>query len=645
MEQPITQKRTSGAEARVSIGFGGTAEAVPLRIVFCGSRRGGTNPGRAVAVVLLLWLAGAGSAAGQGQAPAAFDFTAMPSSFPRFYDVYKMREVPGPNLENSAAVAQAARGGTLRLSLEQMLGAVVENNLGLAAARYNLSMAETDILRARSGQAPRGTNGAPIPAGLFAGAIGAGLNTGGFQGGPRTGGGEGNISGNARIVQISPRGTYDPRLSINFSVDTETSPLNSTRVSGVATPTSHTTAVQMFYSQAFTTGTSFSLNWNMQRGSTTQLNQLFNPSFSGRMNFAVNQRLWNGFGYAVTRRFEHVAENNTRLSREAFRQQAIATLANAQNLYWDLVASREQVRAAEQALAVAERLRDDNAKQVQIGTLAPLDVVAAEAEVAARRRDLIAAQTNEQLREVQLKNVMVKSLDSDLGAARIETTDSLPDPQHSDIPGQEEALATAMRNRPEIARAEGGIMNQKIVTEFTKNNLKPSLNVFAQYINVSRAGFLSGSFGQIGRFEFPEFAFGVTLTIPILNRSAQADDVRAKLELRQSETMLQRTRNQIRLEVRNALIGLMQAQAQVAAARKALDLSRRTLDAEERKLQAGISTPYNVIQVQRDFEQAQFAEVAARANYAKARVALDQVTGEMLEKHGIPLDRVIRGQS
>jgi len=596
------------------------------------------------AAVIGLGLTWAVSATAQFTDAAGFSFSESPPAFPRLYKMYQMREVPGPNLENSAELAQAARGGTLQLSLAELLKAVIENNLALAAARYNLSMAETDLLRARSGQAPRGTAGAPIPAGLFAGAIGAGLNEGGFQGGPRGPGGEG-VSGNARIVQISPRGSYDPRLNMNFSIDTETSPLNSTRVSGVATPTSHTTAFQMFYSQAFPTGTSFSLNWNIQRGSTTELNQRFNPSFSGRLNFAINQRLMNGFGYSVTKRFERVAENNSRLSREAFRQQAILALTNAQNLYWDLVAAREQVRAAEQTLMVAERLRDENAKQSEIGTLAPLDVIAAEAEVAARRRDLIAAQTNEQLREVQLKSVMSKSLDSDLGSARIETTDNLPDPQDADIPSQDEAQETAMRNRPEIHRAEGGIVNQQIVTQFTKNNLKPSLNVFAQYVGASRFGDLGGAFGQIGRFEFPEYAFGITLTIPLLNRSAQADDVRAKLELRQSETELQRTRNLIRLEVRNALIGVMQARAQAEAARKALDLSRQTLDAERRKLQAGISIPYNVIQMQRDFEQAQSAEVAARANYAKARVALDQVTGVTLERHGIPLDNAINGRS
>jgi outer membrane protein TolC len=550
-------------------------------------------------------------------------------------------------LENSPALAQRVREGTLSLSLAQLLAAVVENNLDLVAARYNLSMAQTDLLRSRSGQAPRGTDGVPIPGGLFAGAIGAGLGGGGGGGGggDRRGGGEGGISGNVRQVRVGQRGNYDPSLNMNFSVDTETSPLNTLRVSGIATPISHTTNFQLFYAQAFSTGTSFSLGWNAQRESSTQRSLRFNPSFSSRLNFSINQQLLNGFPRGVNRRFQRVAENNGRVVREAFRQQAIVALTNAQNLYWDLVAAREQVRAAEQALAVAERLREDNRKQAQIGTLAPLDVVAADAEVAARRRDLIAAQTNEQLREVQLKTVMSKDLDQVLGAARIETTDSLPEPQDSDIPALEDALVEAMRNRPEIARAEGGIRNQQIVTEFTKANLKPELGIFGVWAGSSREGALRRALGQLGRFDFPEYAFGFELNIPILNRSAQADDLRARLELRQSETTLQRTRNQIQLEVRNAIIALLQAKSQAEAARKALDLRRRTLDAEQKKLQAGVSTPYSVILVQRDFEAAQFADVTARANYAKARVALDQVTGMTLEKHGIPLDRIIEGVS
>ena len=212
-------------------------------------------------------------------------------------------------------------------------------------------------------------------------------------------------------------------------------------------------------------------------------------------------------------------------------------------------------------------------------------------------------------------------------------------------PGFEDALAAAMRNSPEIARAEGGILNQQIVTKFTQNNLKPSLSIFGVLAGASRAGALGNALGQVPRLRYPEYAFGFALTIPILNRSAQADDLRARLELRQAETSLQRTRNQVQLDVRNALIVLLQAKAQAEAARKALELSRRTLDAEEKKLQAGVSTPYNVIRMQRDVEAAQFAEVTAQATYAKARVNLDLVTGATLEKNGIALDTVIRGQS
>ena len=447
------------------------------------------------------------------------------------------------------------------------------------------------------------------------------------------------------LVSIGPRGSYDPSLNLNFSVDTETSPLNTLRVSGIAAPTSHSTSLQFFYAQAFASGTSFSLSLSSERESSTQRSLLFNPGFTSRLNFSVNQQLLNGFGFAVTRRFLKVAENNRKTAREVFRQQAVLAVSNAQNLYWDLAAARERVRAAEQALAVAQRLYEDNRKQAEIGTLAPLDVVGAEAEVAARRRDLIAAQTDQQFKEVQLKNVMSKEMDLALGAAPLETTDPLPEPQDSDVPPFEEALATAMKNRPELARAEGVILNQEVVTQFTKKQLQPSLSIFGQLASASRAAVLSAALGQVRRFDFPEYSFGFALTIPIANRSAQADDLRARLELRQAETALQRTRNQVRLEVQNAIVALLQARAQVAAASKATDRSKQTLDAEEKKLEAGVSTPYNVIRVQRDLQTAQFAEVEARVTYPKARVALEQAMGVTLEKNQIPLDNVIQGKS
>ncbi|MEE8176750.1 MAG: TolC family protein [Acidobacteriota bacterium] len=246
------------------------------------------------------------------------------------------------------------------------------------------------------------------------------------------------------------------------------------------------------------------------------------------------------------------------------------------------------------------------------------------------------------MREAALKNVFSKQVEPALRAARIEVTDSLPEPQDAGIPGLEEALSAAMRNRPEIRQAEGNILNQETAVQFTRNRLKPTLNIFGRFATAGLSGGLGSVLHQVGRIDFPEYAVGFSLSFPLLNRSAQADDLRARLEQRQSETALQRTRNQIGLEVRNAVIGLMQTQAQVAAARKAVDRMEQTLDAEEKKLQAGVSIPYNVIQVQRDLLAAQLAAVEARASYAKAMVQMDRATGVTLEKTGIDLEQTFK---
>ena len=132
---------------------------------------------------------------------------------------------------------------------------------------------------------------------------------------------------------------------------------------------------------------------------------------------------------------------------------------------------------------------------------------------------------------------------------------------------------------------------------------------------------------------------GFSLSFLPHNRAAQADDMRARLDLRQAETGLERTRNQIRLEVRNAIIGLLQARAQVSAASRAVELSLQTLDAEEKKLRAGTSVAYNVIRIERDVLNAQQAEVQARVNYAKARVELERATGMLLEHRGLSMDK------
>ena len=593
----------------------------------------------------------------QAAEPAAVDFSANTNWFPKFYKPYQSRQLPPPDLSNSKTLNQMIREGKLELSLAQLEQAVVENNLDIAVARYYNSMAQADVLRAKGGQAARGVDaaGGSVPTELFAAAIGAAVGGIGNLGGI---GVTGSISGQQRAVNITPRGAFDPAFLMNFSWDRTTSPLNTLVVAGSPAVTPNTTFYQFGWQQAFTSGTSFSVQMSNQRQSTTQQNLIYNPTVISRMSVNLTQQLMSGFGFTVNRRFQTVARNNLKIVREWFRQQVVTTLAQAQNSYWDLVSSQEQVRSSEQALRAAQQLLDDNSKMEKAGTLAPLDVTQAKAEVAARQRDLIVAQTNLQTQEMALKIYFSKEITDALGDASIKATDPLPEPQASDIPPLPEALTTAMQNRPEVPQVEGTVFNNEVAVKFTRNFLKPTFNVFGLFATAGLygnrlalnsaggapilvSGGLAQELTQFIHFKYPEYAVGFALSIPLRNRSATADNGRAQLDERQSETNLERTRNQIDLEVRKALIGLLQTKSQVAAAHSAVEFNQQNLDADQKKLRAGVLTPYDVTLAQRDLLAAELAEVQAQASYAKALVELDRATGTTLEKNHMDLDKIL----
>ncbi|OFW02342.1 MAG: hypothetical protein A3G20_04920, partial [Acidobacteria bacterium RIFCSPLOWO2_12_FULL_59_11] len=420
----------------------------------------------------------------------------------------------------------------------------------------------------------------------------------------------------------------------------------------------------------FPTGTSYFLALTGLRQSSTQKNLLFNPAVVSRFALGFNQPLLNGFGRLPNERFLLVAQNNLRISEEVFRLQVVTTIVQVTNAYWDLAAFQESVRVTEQALAVAQKLYEDNKKQAEIGTLAPLDVVAAESEVAARQRDLVVAQTSLQTQETRLKNLLSKKPDPALDAAQVSLTDRLPEPRDADVPNLPDALTTAFNNRPDLRQTEGNLQNQNLSLRFTRNGLLPSGSVFGLYAGAGLQGNtvpilsnpfkcdeLAGkcspnstpsntivtvagagdSFQQSFGGDFPEYAGGLSLNLSLRNRAAQADNLRAQLEGDQLEISLQRTRNQVALEVRQAATGLVQGKAQVQAAHQATRLAQQTLDAEQKKLAAGISTPYQVVLRQRDFQTAQRAEVQAVVNYAKALVEMDRSTGTTLNRNGIEL--------
>jgi outer membrane protein len=598
--------------------------------------------GTAGLILLLMWCLK--PAVAQQGTTGSQDFSQNIEWFPRVHKPYVARKIPETDLKNSTSVSSLIRDGKLQISLAQLKSAVGENNLDILSSSNSARYAETDMLRAKGGGAPRGGAGVQIPSGLFAGAIGAGVGGVGGLGGFGSAGG---ITGGARQVFGVARGSYDPTLAIGFSIDRTNSPLNSIIVSGLPNVETTSTALQARYSQAFTFGSSLSVSFNNMRQSSTQRFLLYNPYFVSQLSISLTQQLLSGFGSSIGRRFVEVAKNESKIMKEIVKLQVNTTLAQAQNTYWDLVAAKEDVRVAQQSLAVAQRLHADNKSRAEIGTASGLDVVTAESEVAARQRDLVNAQTTLQMREVDLKSVISKNLSELVRSVQIEPIDSLPDPKADDIPSLEDALATAIKNRSEIRQAELNLLTQDIAIKYSKDLLRPSLLVFANFnssglygdqtltntpgVPIVLPGGISQALRQVRSWSYPEYAIGFSFSLNIRNRAAKADLYRAKLEKQQIEIGIQRTRNSIALEIRKAMIGLVQSKAQVEAARKAVELSSQSLAAEETRMMEGSSIPYEVIRRQRDLSSAQFAEVQARAAYAKALVERDRAMGLLSE--------------
>ena len=510
--------------------------------------------------------------------------------------------------------------------------------------RYLRPIAQADLLRTQAGQAARGIPGATLPGGLNTGVLGAGVNSAAGTGGV---GAAGGITGGGGALQIGQVGTFDPSLSFNFSFDRNVSPLNTTVVAGVPTVVTDSLAWSTSYAQLLPEGSSYFAGVSVIRQLTTQQHLRFNPAFITRFTSGFNQPLLNGRGFIPNMRFVYVAENNLKTSEQIFRLQVTTTLAQVEDAYWDLAGFREAVLVAEGSLTVAKDLYDNNDRRYRAGVAAGLDLVTAQAQVAAAQRDLVVARTNFQMAETQLKNMLSKRMDPVLDAAEIETTDPLPMPQERDVPLLEDALQSAMTRRPDLLQVETDVQNEVIAGRFTRNAMLPQLSTFGLYagsglqgnalLGASSAGSL-GSVNQALGAAFPEYGSGVSYFMYLGNRSAQADGLRSQLEANQTQVNLQRSRQQINLEVRQAITGLLQGHSQVEAAHEAADLARQVLEAERKKLDAGISTPYDVVLRDRDFVAARQAEITAMSGYAKALVEMQRAAGLLLERNNIELE-------
>ena len=577
---------------------------------------------------------------------------------------YQSRYYPQVNVSNSDRINALLRAGNLYLSLSDAIALSLENSLDMEVLRYDFPMAQADLLRAQSGASIQGIptgvlGGIPTGAGFLLGSISAGLPAGGVT---------------SALNELGFGLSFDPVITGNLDLGHSTTPLSNTITTGTPALVTTNQTYNTGYSQSFLSGGTLALTYSNILQDQNSFRSSVNPFWTSSLDLMFSQPLLQGFGFAINNRTIRVAKNNVRAVDYVFEQQVINTVANVVQLYWNLVSANQQVEVQQRAVDVSQKLYDDNRKQVEIGTLAPIEIVRAEAQLATSQQGLVAAQSTALQYEAVLKSALSRNgLESPAVLnAHVVTTDPMRIPEVESIQPIQDLMAKALDNRPDLAQSRVQIENSEIALTGTKNALLPTLSVVGDMRSNALVGqqnsvigpvssitgqvqnppiadpfFVGGygsALGQLFARNFPTYSVGLNLSIPLRNRNAQANVATAALNLRQNQLLVQRQINQIRLDVQNALIGINQARAQYQAAVKGRLLQEQTLDADEKKLALGATTVYQVILDQRDLTTAAAAEVAALAAYASAEIQMEIATGTTLSSHNVEFSEAKSGQ-
>ena len=578
-------------------------------------------------------------------------------------NAYRATLVPQPNLANSPRIDALVHDGVLELSLKDAISLALENNLDLAIARYNIPIAQADILRTQAGGSFRGVNTGVVQNTPGGGVGGFGSSSAGAGAGGTSGGAGGAGSGASGLVQ-STLGTgtnvssYDPSLTGSFNIEHFTQPLSNTSIYGTQTLQQNTTNGNVGYSQAFPTGTMFSAIFENSRGATNSPNSFLNPTLNSYYHIALQQQLLAGFGFGPNLRFLRIAKNNQKISDAAFKLQVITTITQIANMYWDLAAAYEDERVKSRSLDFANQTLDNSRKQLALQAIPAMDVMKAEAEVANREQDLTIAKSTLQFQELLIKNALTKNLDDPiLEAMPVRPTDQSAMQDTAAKGPTEDIIAQALRDRLELTESSIDLDSRRISRDAARNALLPSVALTAFYGGTGLAGppnpvseemsTAPTNWGGAVRNAFnntaPDYYVGLSVNVPIRNRVAKSDQYRSELEARQSELRLQQLKKQIRIEVRNAQYALEQSEARVVAARKARDLAQKTFEITSKEQELGAGSSYQTLTARRDFAEAESTLVAAMTAYQKAKIELERSVGSTLEANSISIESAKTG--
>ena len=620
---------------------------------------------RTTGLTLLFLMSLAVPALSQTNTAVSFD---MPKSRNPI-SAYSPSEVPEPQLANSPLLTQLIRDGKLYISLKDAIRLALQNNLDLAIARYNLPIANTDILRTQAGGIFRGVNTGVVQGTPGGGVGGYGAGAPGAGAGGTSGGAGGAGAGASGLVQ-STLGTgtavasYDPAIVAAIGAEHQTTPLANLQIYGTPSLQLNTGQANVAYSQSFGTGTTISAQFDNNRQTTNSPFFNLSPTLNSMFRFSFQQQLLAGFGFGPNLRYLRIAKNNKKISDIAFKDQVITTVTQIENIYWDLVNAYQQAQVSEQSLAFAQQSFDNAQKQLKLESIPEMDVMRAEAEVSKRDQDLTVARTTLQLQESLIKNALTKSLDAPvleplpvIPPDRLESTEP---PATQDI---QTLISQALHDRPELEESDVDLVNRQISRKAARNALLPSVSLVGFYGGSGLGGPLnpiynvpggppnsstvpvdwSGALANTFNNDNPDYYIGLNLNIPIRNRVAKADQYRSELEYRQAELRREQLRKQIRIEARNAQYALEQTAARVVAARKARDLAQRTFEIMQKEQTLGAGSTFQTMTAQRDLAVAELDLVSAMTVYEKAKVELDRATGGTLEHNGVLIQDAISG--
>jgi len=448
---------------------------------------------------------------------------------------------------------------------------------------------------------------------------------------------------------------FDPAVASSFNALRSTTPTDS-QLQGAPTLSSLGQQLQSAYTQTFQTGTNLNIGVNAAKSSTNSIYYFLNPSIFGSLNFSLTQPLLQGNGRFVNRAPILIARRNLAQTTAQFEGQVSDSLYQLISAYWSVVQARESMRIAQKSQDLAQASYERDKHALELGALPPLDIYRSEAEVANRKVAVIQAQYQLKSVEDQFRRLLGADQDVDARALDLDLTES-PEPSGELVRvDSKEAVATALARRPEVAALHEQIAANDMTIRLCRNGLLPKLSLTAQYQSngqggdqynlaatppalVSRGG-LGDALSQIGGFKYSTYGFILSLNLPIRNHSAEASLGNAMVARRRSQYQMREQEEDIALQVATAVHQLEQARISLDATRVAYDLSRKSLEAEERKYQLGAQTIFFVLQAQTVLASAEAAVLQAEVSFQLARAAVDHATGMLLEHYQIQVQNI-----